>query len=186
MKNHQLIIYDFEILFNILEELKEHLNFNLIKISKENQNKLISDYAESLILSKKKIKNIKNAIIIDKFPLTFKKFNEIINTNLIKKQFNYQSNLLIGSYNLDLNAKKIFKQSIFLDLTEKEIKLINFLKNSNKPITKIELQKIVWGYVSNLETHTVETHIYRLRKKFLKTFSDGNFIKSNKNGYYIK
>ena len=84
-----------------------------------------------------------------------------------------------------MNSKKISKNKIFLELTEKEIKLINFLKSSKDPISISELQKKVWGYVSSLETHTVETHVYRLRKKFLKTFDDENFIKSNKSGYFI-
>ena len=85
-----------------------------------------------------------------------------------------------------MNSKKISKNKISLDLTEKEINLIDFLKNSNKPIPTIELQNKVWSYASSLETHTVETHVYRLRKKFLKTFNDENFILSNKNGYFIK
>jgi len=47
------------------------------------------------------------------------------------------------------------------------------------------LQLSVWGYSSDLETHTVETHIYRLRKKMSLTFKDENFITHNKNGYAI-
>ena len=58
--------------------------------------------------------------------------------------------------------------------------------SKSKKETKIdELQSKVWGYNSELETHTVETHIYRLRKKILKNFNDKNFIISNKNGYQI-
>ena len=100
--------------------------------------------------------------------------------------FILQSNQIIGLYNLDLNSKKIFKDGIILELTEKEIKLIDYIKSSKNPISINELQKKVWGHASSLDTHTVETHVYRLRKKFLKTFADDNFIISKKTGYFIK
>ena len=57
---------------------------------------------------------------------------------------------------------------------------------ANKPVNIEELQKNVWSYQSDIETHTVETHIYRLRKKILNTFKDSEFIISKKNGYQIK
>ena len=186
MKNQKLIIYEFKTLFHILNELKEFLNFKIINLSKENYNDLFNEYFNSTIISKKEVKNLKSTIVIKNFPIKIKKLLEIINTNFLKKQFNLQSNQIIGLYNLDLNSKKIFRDNISLELTEKEIKLIEFLKSSKQPISINVLQKKVWGYVSSLETHTVETHVYRLRKKFLKTFDDGNFIKSNKNGYFIK
>ncbi len=185
MKNYQLIVYDFETLFHILDELKEYLNFEIINVSKKNYADLIIKYSNSTIISKKEIKDLKSIIVIENFPLKMKKLIEIINTNFLKKQFHLQSGQPIGSYILDLNAKKISKNQVFLELTEKEIKLINFLKFSKDPISVNELQKEVWGYVSSLDTHTVETHVYRLRKKFLKTFNDENFIKSNKSGYFI-
>ena len=186
MKNYQLIVYDFEALFHILDELKEYLNFEIINVSKKNYKDLITKYSDSTIISKKEIKDLKSIIVIKNFPLKIKKLVEIINTNFLKKQFHLQSSQTIGLYIIDLNSKKISKKEIFLELTEKEIKLINFLKSSKDPISVNELQKKVWGYVSSLETHTVETHVYRLRKKFLKTFNDENFIKSNKKGYFIK
>ena len=186
MKNYQLIVYDFEILFHILDELKEYLNFEIINVSKKNYKDLITKYSDSTIISKKEIKDLKSIIIIKIFPIKIKKLIEIINTNFLKKQFHLQSSKTIGLYTLDLNSKKIFKNDVFLELTEKEIKLINFLKSSEDSISINELQKKVWGYVSSLETHTVETHVYRLRKKFLKTFNDENFINSNKSGYFIK
>ncbi|PDH21154.1 MAG: transcriptional regulator [Pelagibacterales bacterium MED-G42] len=186
MKNHQLVIYDFKILFHILDEIKEYLNFEIINLSKVNYENLINEYPNSIIISKREIKDIKSVVVIKDFPLKIKKIIEIINTNFLKKQFSLQSNKTIGLYSLDLNSKKISKDNIFLELTEKEIKLIDFLKSSKHPISINELQKKVWGYVSSLETHTVETHVYRLRKKFSKTFSDADFIISNKKGYYIK
>ena len=71
-----------------------------------------------------------------------------------------------------------------LNLTEKESDLILFINSSKRAELK-KIQKIVWGYSSNLETHTVETHIYRLRKKMLKNFKDHNFIKHDQYGYYL-
>ena len=72
-----------------------------------------------------------------------------------------------------------------LKLTEKEINTITYLSKSNKPVSIEELQEKVWSYQSDMETHTVETHIYRLRKKILNTFKDNEFIISKKNGYQI-
>ena len=73
-----------------------------------------------------------------------------------------------------------------LKLTEKEINTITYLSKSEKPVSIDELQEKVWSYQSDIETHTVETHIYRLRKKILNTFNDKDFIISEKNGYQIK
>ncbi len=186
MKNHQLIVYDFEILFYILDEIKEYLNFEIINLPKKNYKDLMIKYSDSVVISKKNIKELEFIIVINNFPLKIKKIIEIINTSYLKKQFHIQSNQIIGFYNLDTNSKKIFKDKIFLELTEKEIKLIKFLYYSKNSVSINELQKKVWGYVSSLETHTVETHVYRLRKKFLKTFGDENFILSNQSGYFIK
>ena len=71
-------------------------------------------------------------------------------------------------------------------MTEKEINTISYLSKSDKPVNINELQEKVWSYQSDIETHTVETHIYRLRKKISNTFSDNEFIVSKKNGYQIK
>ena len=149
MKNHQLVIYDFKILFHILDEIKEYLNFEIINLSKVNYENLINEYPNSIIISKREIKDIKSVVVIKDFPLKIKKIIEIINTNFLKKQFSLQSNKTIGLYSLDLNSKKISKDNIFLELTEKEIKLIDFLKSSKHPISINELQKKVWGYVSS-------------------------------------
>jgi DNA-binding response OmpR family regulator len=92
----------------------------------------------------------------------------------------------VKNYTLDLNSREVSINNAKLKLTEKEISIIIYLSKSNKPININELQVKVWGYQSDIETHTVETHIYRLRKKFLNTFDDKEFIISKKNGYQIK
>ena len=87
---------------------------------------------------------------------------------------------------MDMNSREIIINNLKLKLTEKEINTINYLSKSNKPVSIDELQKKVWSYQSDIETHTVETHIYRLRKKILNSFNDNEFIISKKNGYQIK
>ena len=103
----------------------------------------------------------------------------------MKNKFNLQSNINIGLYTLNLNSRKITKNDIKLDLTERETNLIIYLNKSKSPVKIDELQKDVWEYSSELETHTVETHIYRLRKKMKDKFGDDQFILSLKNGYKI-
>ena len=104
----------------------------------------------------------------------------------MKQQFSNQSRIEIKDYLVDLNSREIIKNKIKLKLTEKEVNTVMYLFRSNKSVSIDELQKNVWGYISDIETHTVETHIYRLRKKILKIFDDQNFIISEKNGYKIK
>jgi DNA-binding response OmpR family regulator len=104
----------------------------------------------------------------------------------LKIKFNSQSHVKAKKYTIDLNSREMLNQDIKLKLTEKEINTITYLSNSNKPVSIEELQKMVWSYQSDIETHTVETHIYRLRKKILNTFNDNEFIISKKNGYQIK
>ena len=90
------------------------------------------------------------------------------------------------NYRINLNSRVIFSEISKLKLTEKEINIIIYLSKIKKPVSVNELQKNVWGYQSDIETHTVETHIYRLRKKILKNFKDKNFIISKNNGYQVK
>ena len=109
-----------------------------------------------------------------------------MNIQFLKQNFKDKSNHIIGLYNVDSNSKNISKNNKFLRLTEKEIDTIIYLSLSKKPITIKELQSQVWDHKSNLETHTVETHIHRLRKKIKDKFGDENFIISSKNGYLIE
>ena len=102
------------------------------------------------------------------------------------QQYDFQSNYEIKDYKMDLNSRIINKKDQELKLTQREIEVILFLQKNKKPIDVNTLQKQVWGYSEDLETHTVETHIYRLRKKIKKTFDDENFIESLKEGYLIR
>ena len=104
----------------------------------------------------------------------------------MKYQFNDQSEIIIGDYNINLNSREMISGNTKLKLTEKEVKTILYISKMNKSVSIDELQTNVWGYQSDIETHTVETHIYRLRKKISKFFEDKNFIISKKNGYEIR
>tara|TARA_B100001758_G_C18237447_1_gene518700 strand:+ start:16 stop:579 length:564 start_codon:yes stop_codon:yes gene_type:complete len=187
MNKQNLIIYDFNELFSILNEIKKDLNFNLLNVSKKEFSELNVDNLNSfLIISKKKIQNLENQVVLDKYPLKIKKIIEIININFLKNKFIQQSEIELGFYKLNLNARKIYDDKNELNLTEKEANIIVFLKKSQKPVSIDELQTEVWGHSSKLDTHTVETHIYRLRKKISKKFNNDNFIQSTKLGYNIK
>ena len=186
MNSKKIIIFDYDVLFNILDEIKENFNFDIINCNQKNLNTILDKLEKDfLIISREKKENFKNNLIIKNNPLSINKLIEMININFLKIQFNFQSEISIGDYKLDLNSREIGKNKSTLDLTERETNLIMFLKNSSKPVKINELQKEVWGYGSELETHTVETHIYRLRKKMKEKFSDDKFISSLKNGYKI-
>ncbi len=184
MNNQTLVVYDFEILFEILIELENHINFNLLNIKKltDINFKTIDNY---LIISGKK-QNVENQILIDQFPIDIKKLVELINIKFLKKKYNQQSEIDIGTYKLNLNSRKIFNEKNSLNLTEREANIVIFLYSSKQPVKIGKLQTEVWGHNSKLETHTVETHIYRLRKKINNVFADENFIKSSKAGYIIQ
>ena len=180
-----IIIYQNKILFNILNELYSD-KFNFLNIDKKNLNDTIfqknNDY---LVIVKNDNSNFKNQLIIKNFPLKAKKILELININLLKNNYKIQSNIKIGLYSLNLNSKEISLDNKKIFLTERESNLILFLKKSTKPVNINQLQKEVWGHSSKLDTHTVETHIYRLRKKIKEMFNDDNFINSTQDGYEI-
>ena len=122
---------------------------------------------------------------ITKFPIKISSLIDQLNARLIQQNYSAQSNININKYILDINSRILKKSDNELKLTEREIDTIIFLKNENKPVKVDVLQKKVWKYAEDLETHTVETHIYRLRKKIKDTFNDDTFIQSKKDGYII-
>ena len=185
MNSRILIIYEYQILYQILNEISESLNFDIIQSNSKDLKELKYDHKNNyLIVSKKKIEGIKNSLILENVPIKFEKLIEIINIKFLKNKFLDQSNIKIGEYDLDLNSRKISLKDKSLNLTERETNLIIFIKDK-KNVTIKELQKMVWDYSPDLETHTVETHIYRLRKKMKETFGDENFILNTSNGYSI-
>ena len=189
MSKQSLIIYNLPVLFNILNEIKENFKFDLFNFNEEQDLLQINEnnFENYIILanSKNQIKNKDNKLIIDGFPYKIDVIIEKINVSFLKKKYNKQSQVQIGKYNLDVNSRKIFIKNNKLKLTEREIEIILYLNNSKDSQSIENLQREVWGHTSNLETHTVETHIYRLRKKISNIFNDENFIISTKNGYKI-
>ena len=184
MNIQNLIICDSKIIFDILIEIKEELNCNLLFKSKQDllNTKNLENY---LILADHYIKDIDNQIIANNLPVRIYDLIEKINISFLKKTFNFQSEIIIGNYKINLNSRMISLENKSVHLTEKETLIILYLNSKNKPCSINELQKIVWKQSTDLETHTVETHIYRLRKKIKDQFLDENFILSYKNGYKI-
>ena len=187
MNNQNLLIYQLPYLSEIMYELEGYLNFKVTKISnKKNLDDQINSIPNYLIITKKQIQKTKNFLLLNNEPIKISKLIEKINIQLLKQKFNDQSQIIINNYKINVNSREIFQDNKKLKLTEKEIQTILYLSKSTKPTTSDELQSKVWRYQNDLETHTVETHIYRLRKKFLNYFNDNNFIISEKNGYKIK
>ena len=186
MNNQNLLIYESQILYEILIELADHLNFKVVNISKkELNNSNLDKYDDYLILSLKEKLNLSNQILTLQFPIKFSKLLEKINLHFLRQKFNKQSKINVGTYLINTNSREIILDKLRLKLTEKEINTILYLNNSAKAVSINELQDKVWGYQSELETHTVETHIHRLRKKIKEKFKDDKLILSTKNGYKI-
>ena len=190
-----VFIINFYLLYEILDEIKENLPFKVIKFENEEDFRKNNDLniINCLIISKTNSKLLLNSNLTDNnfydlnnYPLPLKKLVELINVKLIKLKFNYQSKIIIKGYELDLNSKFFSKDNINLKLTEKEIEIILYLNNTKIKHDVVDLQKNIWGYSTNIETHTVGTHIYRLRKKISSIFNDESFLLSHKNGYFIE
>ena len=189
MSKSQVSILNLKALYNILFEIKENFKFEILNFESETDLIKSNKSNNSIVIVKNKFSNdsidSKNIIILDNMPIKIIDLIDKINTYLLKQKYSLQSNLNIKKYKLDLNSRMISNKEKDLKLTEREIEIILFLNNQDKP-QKIEtLQKEVWGYSANLETHTVETHIYRLRKKINEKFNDENFLVSLKDGYKI-
>ena len=190
-----VFIVNFNSLYEILDEIKENLSFQIINIENDEDFKRNSDLdiTNCLMISKNNHKlllnnNIKNKNLLNfnDLPLSLKKLLELINIKLIKLKFNHQSKIIIKGYEINLNSKLFSKDDLSLKLTERETEIILYLNNTKIKHDVADLQKNIWGYSTNMETHTVETHIYRLRKKISDLFKDENFILSHKSGYFIE
>jgi len=194
MNKQSIIIYDFEILFIILKEIKENLRFEIFNFKKNDEiSKLDNSAYGNYLIVVKSLSNLinkdiekKKLYLIENLPIKIDQFIEKINIQLLKQKYNYQLEIRINKYKLNLNSREISLNKKLIKLTEREIDIILFLNENKKPINIDILQKEVWGYRSELETHTVETHIYRLRKKLKDKFNDEEFILSLKKGYQIK
>ena len=187
MITQNLIVYKFNTLYYILKELGSDLNFKITSANtKDSLKDNIINHYNSLIITNSKYVDIENHFVLENSPINISKLIEKINIEFLKLHFNNQSQMKINNYNINLNSREMLINDTKLKLTEKEINTITYLSKSIKPVSIDELQEKVWSYQSDIETHTVETHIYRLRKKISNTFNDKEFIVSKKNGYQIK
>ena len=194
MIKQNIFIINFNSLYEILYEIKDNLSFNIENYITEDlflkesdldlKNSLIISKSKKKLLSEKKISD-KNFLDLSLLPIRLNKLVELINTQLIKLKFNQQSKINIKDYELNLNSKFISKGNLSLKLTEKEIEIILYLNETKTKHDVADLQKNIWGYSTDMETHTVETHIYRLRKKIGEKFENENFILSRRNVYFI-
>ncbi len=187
MSTQSLIIYRFNSLYQILKELEFELSFNISKADNEvSLEKSIKNVNNYLVITENRISKIKFQFICNLFPIKISNLIEKINVEFMKNNFVNQSNININNYSLNLNSRELSKNKKKIKLTEKEVNSIIYLYNINGSASITQLEKNVWKYQSDIETHTVETHIYRLRKKILNNFKDDKFIISAKNGYQIK
>jgi len=197
MHSQKLHILNIPELDQIIIEIKDYFNYEILYFNKKKD--LIKKIDEDkkflnnsiIIVNQEDFSSLKSKTdekqiyCITKFPIKISNLIDQLNARLIQQNFSAQSNININKYILDINSRLLKKSGHELKLTEREIDTILFLKNENKPINVDILQKKVWKYGEDLETHTVETHIYRLRKKIKDTFSDNSFIQSKKDGYII-
>ena len=198
MSKHVVNFVQLTVLHNILNEIKNLLSFDiqnypteddfLKELNKNNSLSKSTIITNSNVGFKSASVNIdkRNILVFDNFPIQLNKLIDKINIQLIKQKYDHQSKIRIKDYNLNFNSRIISRNDNELKLTEREIDIILFLKNQTEPKAIDILQKEIWNYSSDLETHTVETHIYRLRKKIKDQFNDQNFILSYKDGYSIK
>ena len=194
MIKQNVFIINFYTLYEILEEIKDNLSFNIINFKNDDEflksfnsssNNLLIGQKSNLSSFLKKGLNKDNILFFEDIPISINKIIELINIQLIKLRFDHQSKVCIKQYELNLNSKFFSNGSTSIKLTEKEIEIILYLNDTKKKHDVLDLQKNIWKYSEEIETHTVETHIYRLRKKISNKFNDENFILSDKSGYFI-
>ncbi len=192
MSKSAVYILNLKVLYNIIYEIKNFFNFDLFDF--ENEKDLLNEQKKRgdrnfIVLTTENFDNNlidkKQIIKIENYPFNLFSLVEKINSNLLMQQYDFQSNINIKEYTLNINSRVFSSKNNMLKLTEREIEILLFLKKQKDPININVLQKEVWGYAEDSETHTVETHVYRLRKKIKKAFDDQNFIQSDKKGYFI-
>ena len=165
--NHNIILFHADVLQDLKQKNYIERNDSL-KICAGSSKNIAGNYDASLEL-----------------PTSLKEINSTIENAAAKNLFNMNSSIKIKNYVLNKNEKKLSKLSNYIILTEKEVQLLELFLNSQIPISKDKILSSVWNYSSDADTHTVETHIYRLRKKIIDKFSDEKFIQNSKEGYYL-
>ena len=211
MKN-SLLIFGTKNFNNSFNEIKEYLDFKLVFFEKDSFPEVSTALFKILLVDSdicdesnvmnfiSKIKD-KSVLLFEKkgysdvhklnynekisCPCSFLQIRNVISNLITSTRFNENSSIQIKDYLIDKNKRILKKNNITISITEREIQLIELLFNARKPLTKNIILKEVWNYSNNADTHTIETHIYRLRKKILSKFKDENFIINAKSGYSI-
>ena len=174
--------------------IKDAVKFNLLVIffiEEKNKNffneNKINNFPSILITESSTLKNTFSNELSEQLnmPFTIMEFKKKVILLIAKNEFKKNSLIQLNDYIIDKNERKIKKNDLELQLSEKEINFLVLFSKSKEPINRNVVLKNVWNYSSKSETHTIETHIYRLRKKIFKKFGDNNFIKNNDKGYYI-
>ncbi len=191
MLNSKVFIINNKVLYDVLTEQKNQYIFNIVYFENK-EDFLLSlkneKYEDFIIIDKKpfgKEIDTNRFLIIKNYPIKLIELIQNINIKILQSSFNFKSSIGINKYIINLNSRNLIKEKKSLKLTEKEINLLLYLKKANEPQKVNKLQENVWYYVSDLETHTVETHIYRLRKKIKETFNDDKLIQTSKEGYFV-
>ena len=167
--NHGLLVFFEDKNKDYIEVLKKNsFPIILIKKNQNNETSLTGEFIDHLVQ-----------------PFSILEFQQKVISLFSKLEFKKRSLITLKEYIIDKNERKIRKKNLFLQLTEKEINFLLLFSKFSNPIPKDEILKNVWKYSIESDTHTVETHIHRLRKKILEKFGDNNFIKNNEKGYYI-
>ena len=184
-----------------LDELKPFLKFNPLLDNLNHDHDVILIHNDALKDESKKISiegsnsikiyaSKKKDFLVNydaylELPANLKEINAVVENIAARSKFSKNSSIKIKDYLLNKNEKKLCNQDDFIILTEKEIQLLELFLSKKKPISKDDILTNVWNYSADADTHTVETHIYRLRKKINDKFMDDKFILNNKEGYYL-
>ena len=207
MNNLTISIFGNKLFFEIIRELKLFSQFKIKHY--ENLDLCVKDAGKGnqlVVFFTKPINTIKiynfPSILIIEPSNSINKLSDDLNTQLMmpfrildfkkkiiflisKNEFKKNSLIHLNDYIIDKNERKIKKDNLEIKLSEKEVKFLILFSKNKEPISRNFVLKNVWKYSEETETHTVETHIHRLRKKILDKFNDKNFIKNNNKGYYI-
>ena len=207
-----LLIFGSKNFNNSFEEIKEDLGFSLFFFNfSENKKANISAQIAGVLVDEDVFKSFKNSNLLSEikhkpilltqkskieikeyffsetiyFPISLSELRNKIYNNIATYQFSLNSSIKIREYILNKNEKKLSKSNFFISLTEREVQLIEVLYKEKNSISKSSILKKIWKYSDIADTHTVETHIYRLRKKIYSKFNDNSFIINSSNGYTI-
>ena len=176
VENTNVLLVSVDILDNLD---KKYLNF-----FRENEKKsifLINKEDKKDILLEKQIKP--KAII--NIPLSISNIIQIIES-LIREEANKMNDIIIGNFSLDVVGRKISLNKINEKLTEKETEILwKLLNKIDHRIPQKELLKEIWGYDESIETRTLETHIYRIRKKLNSIGAKDYKINNIDNSYIL-